>query len=224
MSDTFSASRISVVLPILSLPYLLGLKGKKVFESPEGYLSANPESIAEYKNKYFNTDLLKIGIKWQGNTYFDTDRVIPAEAFSPLLETEGTKFYSFQTFEGSEDLKKLTAKYDIMDIGCDLLDFGQTAAALKNLDLVICNDTSLAHLAGALGVPCFVILPYEMNWRWHDNTEHCDWYNSIKLYRQSKPGDWDTVFGQVKSALLSGVNKYMGSVKASKPNEPVLQN
>ncbi len=193
--------------PLLSLPYLLGLKGKKVFEASEGFLRANEKLTEEYKEKYFNNDSLKIGIKWQGNTYYDKDRVIPTEAFSPLIELEGTKFYSFQTFEGAEELKKLTDKYDITDIGKDLLDFGQTAAALMNLDLVICNDTSLAHLAGALGIPCLVLLPYEVNWRWHDDLSKCDWYDSIRLFRQKSIGDWDSVFSEVKELLLNHLNK-----------------
>ena len=133
--------------------------------------------------------------------------MIPAEAFSPLIEMEGTKFYSFQTFEGSEELQKLTEKYDITDIGSELLDFNQTAAALMNLDLVICNDTSLAHLAGALGIPCLVLLPYEVNWRWHDNLAKCDWYDSIKLFRQKSIGDWSSVIGEVKDFLSSRISK-----------------
>ncbi len=209
--------------PLLSLPYLLGLKGSKMFESSEGYLSANPDLVNEYKSRYFNNNLLKVGIKWQGNTYYDQDRVIPAEAFSPLIETDGTKFYSFQTFEGSEDLKNLTDKYDITDIGTDLLDFGQTAAALKNLDLVICNDTSLAHLAGALGIPCLVILPYETDWRWHDELNHCEWYDSIKLFRQSVPGDWSQVFEQVKASLMNGVAKYRAKVMTANDETTVMQ-
>lgn len=209
-----------VHVPILSLPYLLGLKGKKVFESPEGYLYADPDLVEEYKSKYFDNDKLKIGIKWQGNTYYDQDRVIPAEEFSPLIEIEGTKFYSFQTFEGAEDLKKLSCKYDITDIGSDLTDFGKTAAALKNLDLVICNDTSLAHLAGALGVPCFVLLPYEMNWRWHDDLTHCDWYDSLKLFRQNEAGEWSSVFSQVKTIMLNSLAKHY---KKQNGKETILQ-
>ena len=196
-----SSMEFDVHTPLLSLPYLLGLKGKKVFESPEGYMYANHELVEEYKNKYFQNDELKIGIKWQGNTYYDKDRVIPTEAFSPLLEIEGTKFYSFQTFEGSEELSKLSSKYDITDIGSELVDFGQTAAALANLDLVICNDTSLAHLAGALGIPCLVMLPYEVNWRWHDDLSKCDWYDSLKLFRQKSAGDWNSVFEQVQEYI-----------------------
>ena len=189
--------------PILSLPYLLGLKGSKVFESSDGYLYSKPELIQEYKEKFFNNDKLKIGIKWQGNTYYDQDRVIPAESFSPLIELEGTQFYSFQTFEGSEELKKLTSNYDITNIGENLIDFEQTAAALMNLDLVICNDTSLAHLAGALGIPCLVLLPYEVNWRWHDKLNKCDWYDSVKLFRQKSVGDWNGVIADVKEFVAN---------------------
>ena len=187
--------------PLLSLPYLLGLKGDSVFAYSEGYLAANQELKEKYRKKYFDNDKFKIGIKWQGNTYYDKDRVIPAEAFSPLIEIEKTQFYSFQTFEGSEDTKKLTDKYNVIDIGKNLIDFGQTAAALSNLDLVICNDTSLAHLAGGLGIPCLVMLPWEVNWRWHDNLDKCDWYDSIKLYRQKINGDWSGVIDEIKNEL-----------------------
>ena len=67
--------------------------------------------------------------------------------------------------------------------------------------MVICNDTSLAHLAGALGKPCIVLLPWEVNWRWHDDLSKCDWYDSLKLLRQHKQGDWSGVFEEVKSIL-----------------------
>lgn len=192
-----------VHVPLLSLPYLLGIKGDKVFHSSEGYLSANFEQIQEFREKYFNNDKIKIGIKWQGNTTYDQDRVIPVEAFEPLFDIENTKFYSFQTFEGSEELKKLSSKYDITDIGSELMDFGQTAAALANLDLVICNDTSLAHLAGALGKTCLVLLPYEANWRWHGELPYCDWYDNMRLYRQKTIGDWNSVFEEVKTDMIN---------------------
>ena len=193
--------------PLMSLPYLLGLKGKKVFETPEGYLIANKELVQKYKEKYFNNDKLKIGIKWQGNTYYDKDRVIQTEQFLPLLDIENTQFYSFQTFEGAEQLEKLTEKHSVIDIGKDLIDFGQTAAALENLDLVICNDTSLAHLAGAMGVPCIVMLPYDTNWRWHDDLSKCDWYDSVSLFRQKTQGDWEGVFEDVKNQLVKFAHK-----------------
>ena len=187
--------------PLMSLPYLLGLKGNAVFESPEGYLTPNEELKEEFRKQYFDNDKIKIGIKWQGNTTYDKDRVISTESFFPLIEINGTKFYSFQTFEGSEEVKKLTDRYDVTDIGKDLIDFRQTAAALSNLDLVICNDTSLAHLAGALDIPCFVMLPYEVNWRWHSDLSKCDWYNSIKLFRQKTAGDWNSAIEEIVTLI-----------------------
>lgn len=186
-----------VHLPMLSLPYVLGLKGEDVFVGHDGYLKPDENKKNEYEEKYFKTDKLKIGIKWQGNTYYDIDRVIPTESFFPLIEVANTQFYSFQTFEGAEEVKKLTARYDIVDIGKDLKDFSMTSASLSNLDLVICNDTSLAHLAGALNIPCWIILPYEVNWRWHTDLSVCDWYDSVKLFRQKSVGDWKSVFDEV---------------------------
>ena len=144
---------------------------------------------------------IKIGIKWQGNTYYDKDRVIPTEAFYPLIEVSNTQFYSFQTEEGSEEVKKLTDRYEVVDIGKDLKDFAITSATLSNLDLVICNDTSLAHLAGALNIPCYILLPYEVNWRWHTDLSKCDWYDSVKLFRQKEIGDWYGVFEEVLEEL-----------------------
>ena len=194
-------------VPLMSIPYLLGLKGNKVFEASDGYLKADMELAEEYRNKFFNNDKIKIGIKWQGNTFYDKDRVLPVEKFAPLIEIEGTQFYSFQTFEGSEDLVNLTDKYNIIDIGSDLMDFGQTAAAMMNLDLVICNDTSLAHLAGALGIPCFVVLPYDVNWRWHSGEGVSDWYDSITLFRQKSVDDWESAFSEVKERIISALEK-----------------
>ena len=190
--------------PLMSLPYILGLKGKDVFAYSDGYLTVSPESVEHCRKIYFDNDNIKIGIKWQGNTYYDKDRVIPTEMFNSLLDIENTKWYSFQTFEGSEGTSKLNG---VIDIGKDLINFHQTATALANLDLVICNDTSLAHLAGAMGVPCWVLLPYEVNWRWHTDLSVCDWYDSIRLFRQKENGDWNGIFKEVKDEMISILSK-----------------
>ncbi len=195
--DTFIPNNpldVDVHASLLSLPYLLGLKGDDIFASPEGYIVPDMDLVEEYRQKFFNTDKIKVGIKWRGNTTFDKDRVIPAELFNQLIKVDNTQFYSFQTFEGSEDIRKLD---DVIDIGKDLMDFSQTAAALRNLDLVICNDTSLVHLAGAMRIPCWVMLPYDVNWRWHTDLSRCDWYESVKLFRQKAIGDWQSVFDQI---------------------------
>ena len=195
--DTFIPNNpldIDVHASLLSLPYLLGLKGDDIFVTPEGYIVPDMNLVEEYKEKMFNTDKIKVGIKWRGNTTFDKDRAIPAEYFNMLTNVDSAQFYSFQTYEGSEDIIKLD---NLIDIGKNLTDFSQTAAALRNMDLVICNDTSLAHLAGAMRIPCWILLPYEVNWRWHTDLSKCDWYESVKLFRQKKIDDWQSVFNQI---------------------------
>ncbi len=195
--DTFIPDHeldIDIHASLLSLPYLLKLKGDDIFAFREGYIVPDMKMVEEYKEKYFNTDKIKVGIKWRGNTTFDKDRVIPTELFNQLISVPNTQYYSFQTFEGSDEVRKLN---NITDIGKDLIDFSQTASALRNLDLVICNDTSLAHLAGAMRIPCWIMLPYDVDWRWGTDLTKCNWYESVKLFRQKSIGDWQSVFDQV---------------------------
>ncbi len=181
-------------IPILSLPYVLGLDEDDMFVAKGGYLKANPEKVNSYHKRFFDNNYFKIGIKWQGNTMYDWDRVIDVKEFIKLFQIPNTKFYSFQTFEGSDGINELKKYYDIVDIGSTLNNFSDTAGAIENLDLVICNDTSLAHVAGAMNKPCWVLLPYLYNWRWHQDLTKCDWYDSVRLFRQDNPGNWDFVF------------------------------
>ncbi len=188
-------------IPILSLPYALGLNEDNMFINKEGYLKANPQKVNSYHERFFDNNAFKIGIKWQGNTMYDWERVIDVKEFFKLFKIPNTKFYSFQTFDGSEKIDEIKKYYDIVDIGKTLNNFSDTAGAIENLDLVICNDTSLAHIAGAMNKPCWILLPYLYNWRWHQNLEQCDWYNSVKLFRQDNPGDWDFVFENIYNEL-----------------------
>lgn len=188
-------------LPLMSLPYVLGLKGEENFISSKGYLKADEQKAKFYKDNYFNNDKFKIGIKWQGNTYYDMGRVIKIESFFKLFDLPDTKFYSVQTYEGAEKLEKLQEQYDIVDLGKTFGDFADTAGALENFDLIICNDTSIAHLAGALGKPCWILLPHVYNWRWHMDMNRCDWYDSVRLFRQESPDNWDGVFDRVRDEL-----------------------
>ena len=189
-------------LPFLSLPYTLGIYGDKTFiHHDDGYLKANPAKVKYYKERYFNNDKFKIGIKWQGNTFYDKERVLKVEDFFRLFELPNTQFYSCQTFDGSEEFEKIKDKYNVIDLGKTFSNFSDTAGAIENMDLVICNDTSLVHLAGAMTKPCWVLLPYIYNWRWHDDLTHCDWYDSVKIFRQCDHGDWNSVFTLVEEDL-----------------------
>ena len=189
-------------IPFLSVPYVLGYEGDDVFvHHDDGYLKANPAKINYYRDKFCQNDKFKIGIKWQGNTHYDVERVLNVEDFFPLFEIENTQFYSFQTFDGSEELEKIKGKYNIIDLGSTFSNFSDTAGAIENMDLIISNDTSLVHLAGAMKKTCWVLLPYIYNWRWHTDLSKCDWYDSVKIYRQADYGDWGSVFTKVKDDL-----------------------
>lgn len=191
-----------VHLPFLSLPYALGLSGEELFVGRGGYFKANCQKVSEFKKKFFDNDKLKIGIKWQGNTFYETSRVIGVEAFAPIFELDNVQVYSCQTFEGSTELEKLQKMYEVVDLAPEFKDFSDTAAAVENLDVVICNDTSLAHVAGALGKPCYVVLPHVYNWRWHTDLNVCDWYASLKLFRREEfQEDWSGVFKKIKREL-----------------------
>ncbi len=190
-----------VHIPFLSVPYVLRLNNEEIFMHHDRYLKATPDKIKYYKENFFNNDKFNIAIKWQGNTYYETDRVINVDAFAPLFELPNVKIFSAQTFEGAEEYEKLASKYDITDLSKSFKDFSYTAGAVENLDLIICNDTSLAHLAGAMGKPCIILLPYQYNWRWHMDITHCDWYDSVKLFRLGKKESWNELMQRVAESL-----------------------
>lgn len=187
--------------PIMSLPYFLGLNNQTIFYGKEKFLKAMPKKSQWYKERFFDNDKLKIGIKWQGNTFIGGERAMTAESFSKIFEIPNAKLYSVQVMDGSHQLKNLQEKFNIIDLGPTFKDFSDTAGAIDNLDIVICNDTSVAHLAGAMGKKCYVILPKYYDWRWHMDISKCDWYASIKLYRQKTT--WEEVISRIYEDIIS---------------------
>lgn len=188
-------------IPLMSLPYVLEHNSEDDIPYPEGFLKSNPQKVKEYKAKFFNNDKLKIGIKWQGNPAYDTCRIIPIESFYKLFELPNTKFYSLQKDDGAEELDKLPKDFELVDLGATFNDFSDTAAAIENLDLVICNDTSVAHLVCAMGKPCWIMLPFVSNWRWHMDLSYSPWYKSAKLFKQIEHDNWEEVFDRALIGL-----------------------
>lgn len=188
-------------IPIMSLPYLLGLNSEKDIPCPDKYLKVNPEKVQNYKKTYFNNNLFKVGVNWHGNTEFTKDRCYELKSLLPLFAISEAKFYSLQKGEGAEQLKQLNG-LDIIDLGSTFNDFSDTAAAIDNLDLVITNDTSVAHLAGALGKQCRIVLPYVQDWRWSTDLSYCPWYKNAKLFKQNQAGNWDEVFERVYEEFI----------------------
>ena len=152
-----------------------------------GYLAPDETKILKYKQKYFNIPKLKVGLCWQaGSCALRTlhNRSIGFESLNKLFELNNKiQFYSFQLKSVSSDKKTLEAQ-NVIDLSETIKDFDDTAALLKNIDILISVDTSVAHLAGALGVKTFLFLPSFCEWRWFDNTEKTEWYDSIRIFKQ----------------------------------------
>lgn len=187
-------------IPMMSLPYFLNINKEGDIPYKDKYIKANSQKVSEYKKKFFNNNKFKIGIKWEGETSQEIKRKIMLKSFYKLFELPNTKFYSLQKGNGIEQLQE-AKDLDIVDLGSTFENFSDTAAAIENLDLVISNDSSVAHLAGAMGKKCLILLPFTPDWRWTVDTKSCVWYNSVKLFKQKETGNWYEVFERVYSKL-----------------------
>jgi tetratricopeptide (TPR) repeat protein len=154
----------------------------------------------------------KIGIAWKGSSKYQRDRFrsIPLARFEPLAGVEGVQLFSLQKGEGAEQLQTISNRFSVTDLGSrlDLAGaFVDTAAVMKNLDLVITSDTAIPHLAGALGVPVWVALPFVPDWRWLMHREDSPWYPTMRLFRQTEQGNWSEVFERIAAAVHERMGK-----------------
>lgn len=189
---------------IFSIPYLLKANAENM-PFKNGYLKANPTKVKEYKEKYFLNNKFKIGLIWHcKDLYFiDRFRSIPSpELFKNIFEMDNVQIYSLQKENNNEILNYL----NIINLGNDFKDFSDTAAAIENLDLIITVDTSVAHLAGALGKKTFILLEKFPSWRWGLNTDKSYLYNSAKLFRQTEAYEWQEVIDKIHIELLNMLN------------------
>jgi len=148
----------------------------------------------------------RVGIVWAGNPRHENDRnrSAPLERFLPLLALPGLRLVSLQKGAGSEQLAALGAGALIPDLGAALHDYADTAAILAAIDLVVSVDTSIVHLAGALGRPVWTLVPHAPDWRWLLDRADTPWYPSMRLFRQPRPGAWGELFAAVAQALAAG--------------------
>lgn len=188
-------------IPLLSLPKLFGT-GLQNVPFPEGYLQAHPEK-AEYWRSKLDKGGFKVGIVWAGNPEHknDLNRSCDPEHFKALMDLEGVRFFSLQKDVSPTDWKHFVHPYGLQDCGKVLNDFSDTAAIVHHLDLIISVDTAVVHLAGAMGKPAWVVLPFVPDWRWLQGRSESPWYRSLRLFRQRSRGDWKTVFQNIKEEL-----------------------
>jgi tetratricopeptide (TPR) repeat protein len=204
-SDTNPDVRIQ----LLSLPLLFATKLDTIFADVP-YLKVDAETSGKWKSR-IDSNLFKVGLVWSGNSYHKNDhnRSCNLSDFAPLTDIPGSTFYSLQKGGMRENKEELPNGMHIVDIGKDLHDFYDTAAAIENLDLVISVDTAVVHLAGALGKPVWTLLPFVPDWRWMLDSNNTPWYPTMRLFRQPILRDWTSVMKQVsleleKEVLLKG--------------------
>jgi hypothetical protein len=186
----------------MSLPLRLNMP---IPTAERSYLAAEADLIARWRDR-IGTQGFKVGLCWQGNPKgrIDEGRSIPLEKYAPLAAIPGVRLISLQRTHGLEQLKTLPARMTVetlgdFDTGADA--FVDTAAIMNGLDLVITSDTAIPHLAGALGIPAWVALKHVPDWRWMLERSDSPWYPSLKLFRQPKPGDWDSVLAAMADAV-----------------------
>jgi hypothetical protein len=188
-------------IPLLSLPRVLGTTLASV-PAHVPYVKARPSYLERWAQRIESNGKLKVGIVWAGNKKHVRDhmRSIPLVQLRGLRQIDGLQLYSLQ--------KSATVAADIAAAGFDLIDLGQyfenlcdTAAALSQLDLVISVDTSVAHLAGALAKPVWLIIAEPPDWRWLSKGNRTPWYPTMRLFRQSERNQWGSVVAEIESAL-----------------------
>jgi len=182
--------------PLMSLPLAFGTEPGNV-----PYLSADPALVAAWAGRLPTGGRRKVGLVWSGNPDHpnDRNRSIPLARFVRLVEGDAD-FVALQTDVRPADEPALR---DILMLDTEDRDFADTAALIALMDVVVTVDTSVAHLAGALGKPVWILLPHEPDWRWMLGRDDSPWYPTARLFRQSRPGDWDGVLDRVAAALTS---------------------
>jgi hypothetical protein len=180
----------------MSLPLRFGTRIDTV-PSPSGYLCAEPARVRAWRAAL--PAGRRVGLVWAGNPAHSNDarRSMRLDDCRPLLALTGVQFVSLQC--GAPTGK--AGRAGMYDPTSRLGDYAETAALIACLDLVIAVDTSVAHLAGALGVPCWLLLPYAAEWRWMVDRADSPWYASLRLFRQQAAGDWGELINRVGAAL-----------------------
>lgn len=199
-----SVDEFDYVTTYLALIYNLNLDLKNIpFSS--GFLNIKDEQIKEKsKLSIFNNKKKKVGIFWQGNPTLLFNRSAKLSDFSPLIQDNNIQLYSFQLEDIDEASKEFLKTSNIIDLAPYIKNYVDTAALLFNVDVLITIDTSIAHLAGALGIKTYLMLPFDAEWRWFHDTKTTPWYDSVRIFKQKIPGDWNSVVLEIKNELDNG--------------------
>jgi hypothetical protein len=190
-------------IPMLSLPLVFKTTGETIPQKAP-YLFADPTRRATWRERVGgNRGRWRVGFNWLGNYRHAANRArsLALSQWLPLLTLEGVDFFSLQVEGGTEQIRQFPALAGVIDHTSHLRDFADTAAFMEELDLIISVDTSVVHLAGALGRPVWTLLQFVPDWRWGLNSLQTPWYPTMRLWRQPALGDWNSVIQQVAAEL-----------------------
>jgi len=202
----------------INLPSLPRVFGTDLESMPSNipYLHAEPERVQRWEQRLGAHDTLRVGLAWAGSPTHARDRYrsVPLRALSLLWGLEGVRFIALQKEPAVAEVEGLPVGVEFVNLGPELEDFCDTAAVISQLDLVLCVDTAVAHLAGALGKPVWLMVPQPADFRWLEGREDSPWYPTMRLFRQRRRGDWDEVIERVKAALQERLQSGVASTPA----------
>jgi tetratricopeptide (TPR) repeat protein len=200
-----AAGEFDAYIPLSGLPRLAGIRTDNVPMS-ESYLRPSDALVAEWAEKL---DMLvpkgkrRVALVWAGRPTHKNDkkRTLKLSAFAPLLARPDIAVITVQKGDQISQVGGYWGKTPIINLGPDITDFADTMAILRNVERLVSIDTSVAHVAGAIGAPTSLVLPYAPDWRWLLNRDDTPWYKSIRLFRQQKPYDWSGVIERVAASF-----------------------
>ncbi len=207
VSDVVDRNDVSPIFdrqcPLMSLPLVFGTTLDTV-PAPVPYLTAPAGHLVQWRDRLGPRREPRVGIVWTGNPKHmnDRNRSVSLDMLEPLA-TLGQPLYCLQRVLRPADIPAFAQFGNIRFFGPELTDFSETAALIMQMDLVIAVDTSVAHLAGALGKPVWLMLPFAPDWRWLLGRDDTPWYPTMRLYRQPRLGDWTSVIARIRDDLAA---------------------
>jgi hypothetical protein len=188
--------------PLMSLPHVLGTTLATIPRQIP-YLAADPARVERWRSRLQHLHGFRVGLSWAGNPGLvrDRQRSIALDRLAVLAAVPGVVFVSLQKGAAAAQIRSQTSGMVVHDWTDELEDFDETAALIETLDLVIGVDTSIVHLAGALGKPVWLLNRFDTCWRWLLDRDDSPWYPTLRQFRQPRRDDWDSVLGNVRKAL-----------------------
>ncbi len=203
-NDAHNSKEFDLYVPLLSLPWIFETCMNSI-PSKTPYIFSDPEKVQCWGKRIGDEKRFRVGIVWAGKST-DRRRSCPLAEMAPLLQVPGVVFVGLQKGKASGEGSEIPSEMRFDNIGNLFEDFSDTAAAIEHLDLVISIDTSVAHLSGAMGKPVWVLLLKSPDWRWLMDREDSPWYPSMRLFRQTRYGQWEDPVRQMADRLSAWVS------------------